>query len=192
MLKKIGMAILLILVIGVVGVGTYRFILSRIPDDGSALREDMEYLNDKVDLSILLYGEDVEFPKELEYEKIESLEDKKWQRDNDYVYLIINDLNGTTNFEKEEFVKLVEYADQNTNFNFYYIGTDKLEMIDTNIQDSNLDDSDMSFGYIINEGVRLIHLGVWSKNDHQYLKMSPELLSESIYSAVLMNIKSNE
>lgn len=192
MLKKIGMAILLILVIGVVGVGTYRFILSMIPDDGSALREDMEYLNDKVDLSILLYGEDVEFPKELEYEKIESLEDKKWQRDNDYVYLIINDLNGTTNFEKEEFVKLVEYADQNTNFNFYYIGTDKLEMIDTNIQDSNLDDSDMSFGYIINEGVRLIHLGVWSKNDHQYLKMSPELLSESIYSAVLMNIKSNE
>ena len=50
----------------------------------------------------------------------------------------------------------------------------------------------MSFGYVMNGGDRIVHLGVWSQNDHQYLDVNPELLSENVYAAVLMNVKSNE
>lgn len=191
-MKKIIIGIFAILCVGICVFGIYSWKLSTTPDDGSAQREAVEYLNHEVDLSLLLYGEDINFPETLEYEKIDSLESANWQIDSDYVYLIINDLNGTLTFDKESYLELVEYADKNTNFNFYYIGTDDLEMIQNNTIDCNLNSEDMSFGYIVYEGYRLMEYGVWSKNDHQYLEMNPELLSDNIYSAVLMNVKSNE
>jgi len=191
-MKKIGIAIVIILLLIIGSFLIYRFILSITPDDGSALQAKIDYFNNQVDIALLIYGEDIKFPEGLEYEKIDSLDPANWQRDNDYVYLIISDLNGSTTFEKEEYLELVEYADVNTNFNFYYIGTDSLDMISKNTKDCNLDDSDMSFGYIINEGNRLIHYGVWSKNDHQHLENNPTLLGSHIYEMVIMHVKSNE
>lgn len=192
MKKKVGLGILILLIVGMGVIGMHCWKLSTTPDDGSAEREAIEYLNNEVDLSLVLYGEDIDFPQELEYSQINSLESENWQRDNDYVYLIINDLNNSVTLDKETYLQLIKYADENTNFNFYYIGTDDLDMISANTKDSNLADEDMSFGYVINEGNRVIHLGLWTNNDNQYLEMSPELLSECVYSGVLANVKSNE
>lgn len=191
-MKKIGIIILVAIVVIIGSFGIYRWKLSRTPDDGTAQKEMVEYLNEEVDFSLLLYGEDVGFPEKLKYETITSLEKKNWQRDNDYVYLIINDLNGCINLEEEKYIELMEYANKNTNFNFYYIGIDSLAMIKENTVDSNIDDNDMSFGYVVNSGNRLIHLGLWSKNDHQYLEANPSLLSDNICSGVLTNVQSNE
>lgn len=190
-MKKFLIFIMIMLIIGMAVFGIYRWKLSVTPDD-SAQREEIEYLNEAIDLAFLLYGEGIDFPEGLEYEHIESLENANWQKENDYVYLIINDLNGTVNIEEEKFLELVKYANQNTNFNFYYIGTDHLNMINENIQDADLDDNDMSFGYIMYEGARTGHAGVWTKHDHQYLEVNPDLLSDNVYSAVLMGIRSNE
>lgn len=192
MKKKMVCIITIMLIAAIGGLAIYRWKLSTTPDDGSAERKNIEYLNNEVDLELLLYGEDIDFPKELEYSKIDSLKSENWQKDNDYVYLIINDLNGSIDFDKETYMQLIEYANKNTNFNFYYIGTDDLDMIRENTEDANMADEDMSFGYVVNEGHRIIHLGLWTKNDNQYLEMSPELLSECVYSGVLVNVKSNE
>lgn len=191
-MKKVGIVLVLLLILGVGVFGIYRWISSTTPDDGKAQQKEINYLMNEVDLSILLYGEGLEFPKGLEYTIIDSLESKNWQLENDYIYLIINDLESSTNFTKEDLTELVAYANNNTNFNFYYIGTDKLPMIDEMVEDSNIGESDMSFGYVMNGGDRIVHLGVWSQNDHQYLDVNPELLSENVYAAVLMNVKSNE
>lgn len=192
LMKKIGIIILIVisLLLGVFFV--YRWKASVTPDDGTAEKEMVEYFNDKVDFVLLLYGEGIDFPAGLKYEEIDSLSNENWQKDNDYVYLIINDLNGDTVLEKEKYLELLDYANKNTNFNFYYIGTDDLQMIKENTMDSNISDEDMSFGYIVYEGNRLMHLGLWTKNDHQYLKANPTLLSENICSGVLLNVKSNE
>lgn len=191
-MKKLILFIIMFLMIGLSVFGLIHWKVSTTPDDGSALREDIKYLNEMIDLSLLIYGEDILFPQELEYEKIDSLDSENWQRDNDYVYLIISDLNGTTDFEKEEYLELVAYANKNTNFNFYYIGTDDLDMIKENTLNSNLNDQDMSFGYIIYEGARITHFGVWTQIDQQYIELNPKLLGENIYSAILMIIKTNE
>lgn len=191
-MKKIGIIAfsVIILLLGVFVV--YRWKLSITPDDGSAKEHMITYLNDEVDFTLLLYGENVDFPDGLKYEKIDSLDNNNWQKDNDYVYLIINDLEGSTMLEKEKYIELLEYAKENTNFNFYYIGTDDLEMINENTIDANIDDEDMSFGFVVYEGNRLIHLGLWTQNDHKHLENNPNLLSENICSGVLLNVKSNE
>lgn len=191
-MKKIGIVILVLIVLALGAFGIYRWKLSITPDDGSAEKEMVEYLNDKVDFKLLLYGEDIDFPEGLECEKITSLKNSNWQKDNDYVYLIINDLKGSTTLEKEKYIELLDYANKNTNFNFYYIGTDDLSMIKENTTDSNIDNDDMSFGYIVYEGNRLMHLGLWTKSEHQYIEVNPKLLSESICSGVLSNVQSNE
>ncbi len=191
-MKKFAIILGMVLCIAIGLFAIYRWQLSVTPDDGSALRENIEYLNEEVDLALIVYGEEIDFPEVLEYETIDSLEKINWQKENQYVYLIINDLNGTVNFEKENYLELVEYANMNTNFNFYYIGTNALSVINENTQDANINSTDMSFGYVIYEGTRLQHLGVWSQNDHQYLGINPNLLGENIMDAVLTNIQSNE
>lgn len=192
MKKKIGFGIVGIIVIAACAFGIYRWKLSITPGDGSEARQKIEYLNEGVDFKLLLYGDDIDFPKELKYEKISSLECANWQKDNDCVYLIINDLNNNIDFDKDSYLEIKKYADKNLNFNFYYLGTDDLEMIQNNTEDCNLNDTDMSFGYIVYEGNRLIHYGLWSENDNQYLDVNPDLLSENIYSRIVENLKSNE
>ena len=51
-MKKIGFFILGILAVAFVAFGIFSFVLGRIPDDGSAEREMVEYLNNEVDLPI--------------------------------------------------------------------------------------------------------------------------------------------
>jgi len=191
-MKKLGIAIITFLVIIVVGLAIYRCILMNAPIDDSALQEDIDYINNKVDLALLIYGEDIKFPEKLEYEKIDSLDPANWQRDNDYVYLIISDLNGSTTFEEEDYLEMLDYANVNTNFNFYYIGTDSLDMISKNTKNANIDSTDMSFGYVVYEGHRIKHLGVWSERSHKYYEINPDLLGQNIYDAVFMHVKSNE
>lgn len=191
--KKIGLIGVGLVVLLVIAYCISFYSSATTPDDGSAQKEMIEFLNNDVDLSILLYGENISFPEELEYETIESLDNENWQRENDYIYLIINDLSGTAVLDKEKYIELLEYAEKNTNFNFYYIGTDDLQMIRDNTKDSNIDlADDMSFGYVVYEGNRLNALGLWTRELNQYIEKNPNLLSEMICNRVRFYVESNE
>lgn len=191
-MKKIGVSIICI-VVAVVAYFGYGFWLSHKPDDGSSLQQQLDYLNKQVDLKVLWYGEDVEFPTDFQAIKIQNLDDSNWQKDNDYVFLFVNDLKGRVDFSEEDARKIKEYADTNSNFYFYYIGSDKLDIFKSVYDDCNLDKKDdMSFGYVNYEGEKIQHRGMWSTTDQKAAVDSPDVFCQSIIDTIEMMVRSNE
>lgn len=163
--------------------------------DDKYYNDMVSYLNKDVDLAILLYGDDIKFPDgldELEIIKIESLKPDNYNYDNDYVFLYINDLSGNNIISNDEIDELIEYAESNANFNFYYIGTLALPIFQEKLTDCNLNDGDMSFGYVMDESIRMQTYGLWTVNDNQYIEKNPYLLGENICHILLQDIKANE
>lgn len=191
MKKKVICIIVIIVCVLATGIG-YKVWLSLTPGSEIPYAQEVTYLNDKVDFKLLLYGEEIVFPENLEYTTVDEISEKTVDNTADYIYFVVNDLNGSVDFSKEDFLFLKKYADENLNFNFYYIGTESLQMIQENIENCNLNDGDMSFGYIVYEGERMIHYGMWSTNDHQYLEMNETLLGENICCEIQKIIKTNE
>lgn len=192
-MKKNFLILVSILALALIGFIGYRTWLFHTPGTDDAMKDEVSYLNQTVDFKLLSYGEEIMFPDNLKYSRIESLDEKIIVQDADYVYVIINDLNGTTEFTKDDLNRLIKYADKYSNFNFYYLGTRKLDEIKESIKDCNLDDDDMSFGYVTYEGDRIQHYGLWSKNDAQYFTDDNQgLLGESICNSIYTMIKSNE
>ena len=152
----------------------------------------VEALNNKYDFELYTYGEDIVFPKGLIYHKMDSLNLDEISLDHDYVYLIINDLNGSVNLSEESFLDLMHLADKYTSFNFQYIGREALPMINKNVESANLTSDDLSFGYIIGSGDRVISHGFWDAAGNNLLADKPNLLGDTIVSAIDLAIKSNE
>ncbi len=150
-----------------------------------------DYLNEVVDFQAVLYGEDIAFPENFNCRKVNNLKDETVFLDADYVYLLICDFDGNVEFKKEDFLRLVEYADKHPNFNFYYLGTSKLDMIKNSLDNCNLSDEDMSFGYMTYEGLRVRHYGMWSRDDEDNLNRK-EVLGEHLCMQIYRDVKSNE
>ena len=140
-------------------------------------------MNSTVD--VLLYGDDIVFPRNLNCEKVSNIEEDTISNDHRTVYLIINDLDGNLDLSKDEFVYLKEYADEHSNFNYYYLGTDKLDFIEETFQNCdqvcNFDERDMSSGYETREGDKMLIGGIWSKDDEECLtEDNPDMIGENL------------
>lgn len=191
-MKKFVYAILLILAICIIGFIGYRIWLSYMPGSEEEKLSDINYLNNSVDFKMYLFGDDIDFYKELKYEKIDKLDFSAISGKHDYVYLIINDLSAANNLTYKQLDQILKYADKNTNFNVYYIGKSLINEIKENFSDCNLDDSDLSFGYVLYEGERIQHYGVWKTDYTKYLKENKYILGENICDTIKQLIKSNE
>ena len=185
-------SIVIVLLVSLVMTLVVKFFIVPFRDDDS-IDSEREYLNETVDLSLLIYGDDIEMPEGLNYKKVEDIKDKTIFLDNDYVYLIITDLSGNVSFTSDDFNRLIKYADSHPNFNFFYVGEDKLSMIDENYFEANINEDDLDFGYCTDDGDRILVGGIWNKDEEQYLKTKGTLvLGENIKRVVYGEIKSNE
>jgi len=124
--------------------------------------DDVSYLNDYVGITILSYGDEIIFPRGLKYKTITDLKDDTIFPDEDCIYLIINDLSGNVEVEGVDFERIIRYADQHQNFNFYYIGDKKLNLIKASFTENVDLHGDLDFGYVMFEGDRIRTTGVWS------------------------------
>lgn len=188
-LKSIPLIILCI----VIGRYIYFFITSRIPNnEPDGYDKAIEYLSKETVTDIVVYGDEIAFRETLEHDKIKSLKEVE-RFDADYVYLVINDLNGNTNLTKEDIIFLKQTADQNVNFNFIYVGTDKLELFFSGIfEDYSTSDDDFSFSYVMFEGSRLTFSGAWTEDDEKCYKTDGELLGAEIVDTIALIIATNE
>ena len=94
---------------------------------------------------------------------ITDLKDDTIFPDKTCVYLIINDLSGNAEVEGVDFERIINYADQHQNFNFYYIGDDKKDLVKSCFTD-NLNWGDaLDFGYVMWDGSRIKTSGVWPR-----------------------------
>lgn len=64
-MKKVVGAIIAVSAIVIIGLSIYRVIWSYIPENENDYSEEISYLNDEVDFKMYLFGEDINFPKEL-------------------------------------------------------------------------------------------------------------------------------
>ena len=163
------------------------------PDDEPPCQDEIAYLNNDVDLEVMLYGDDIVFPPDFRYTKVDSIGEDVISVDSDFFYLIINDFDGKLSISKDQLVFLTEYAQKHPNFNFYYLGTDKLDIIHEIFPDCIFNEQDMSFGYATVEGDKLYILGIWSKNDEENKTDDyPYQLGENIIFCMHQDVKSNE
>lgn len=151
-----------------------------------------KHLMNNVDFALFLYGRDILFPSEMSYDKLESIDIEAIDMDHDYVYLIINDLFGNVQFTEDRLCELLSYADEHLNFSFIYIGTEKLPLIAENVEDFTPGEEDASFAYVVDEGYRMINLGIWRVEDYSYLNTNEKMLGETLCFLIDRIVKTNE
>ncbi|MCR4733250.1 MAG: hypothetical protein K5819_08550 [Lachnospiraceae bacterium] len=181
-----------ILFIAFIAFTGYQYHLSQQPDDDSYLKKQLQYLGKDHDVKVLWYGKNATFPKRFPLSRISSLESKNWEKNNDYVFLFVNDLNGKTLFAKEDAIRIKKYADTHNNFYFYYLGKDKLHIFEEIDDECSFNKEDMSFGYEMYEGDRVQSYGLWDRTTQEATEDCPENFQEIIIDAVERAVKSNE
>lgn len=196
-MKKTGrifltIAALIILVIAVfIGIKFKNATTPGNPDkDGYSA--NIDYLNENV--SILVYGTDINFREKLQYETISKMDENSMNKDADNIYLLINDLDAKAELTQSDVTFLKSYADKNNNFNFFYIGTDKLKLFTESgiFTDFGVQEDEMSFGYVITEGTRMTYSGAWSGTDQEHYEKNEELLGEILADTIARITNSND
>lgn len=148
------------------------------------------YFNHVMDFKLLVYGDDIEFREEFEYQRIYDLKDETVFLDADCVYLIINDLGDNVRFDESDCIRLKEYADRHQNFNFYYIGAREIKMVAKVLDSTSLNPDDCSLGYVIFDGSRVKSSGLWTGKDT--IKPGSYNLGDGIINSIAMEVGSNE
>lgn len=187
--KKVNLSLILVLV-AIVIVCVFvvrRLVLSCLSDEKST---NVSFLENDVDFILLNYGEPVIYPDGLTYTNTNTLEVSEEISKYDYVYLIINDHDSSIKLTEDEIRILCEVADKN--MNFIYIGTNYLKTFEKYLPNKGIDENDMSIGYIVYEGSRLMSLGVWTKDYDHVLETNKGALGESICISISSNIRSNK
>lgn len=188
--KTIG-AVLVILIVVFLGV---RYKNATTPGDPEkdGYTKNIKYLNQNA--SVYLYGADIEFREKFQYTRIDFLDKEVAKSGEKPVYLIINELDGKVTLKKEDVVWLKKAADTNNQFNFIYLGTDKLDFFTKGgiFDDGRECEGEMSFGYALSEGDRTELGGIWTEDEQKYVKMNKELLGQLLVLTMADLVSSNE
>ena len=163
-------------------------------DKGGSLAEDIGYIyNDDYTVDLIIYGDEVEFVEEMKYRRITEITESSITSSADYVFLIICDRSGKAPFDVDTLRFLKEYSEKNLRFNFEYVGEAKMHLYTNGevFDEWSSSGNDMSFGYIVYEGIRIQHGGLWSKDCEKYLN-TPESFMESVLYYMKNIIRSNE
>lgn len=134
--------------------------------------EDVDYLNDVVDCYIMIYERDLVFSQDNAHLKrtvVSDLSETTLVQDHDYIYLILDDRDGDLSLNREDLDHLISLWKTHSNFNFYYVGRGKLEMIGELMNDPDIYDEDMSYGCIHMGTDPLVLMGTWDlKSQESY------------------------
>ena len=106
-MKKIVGIIIAVMAIVLIGFSVSRIIQSYTPENENDYSEEISYLNNEVDFKMYLYGDNINFPEEFKYKKLNDLNLGNEELDADYVYLVINDLSGKIKLTDEEIDELL-------------------------------------------------------------------------------------
>ena len=156
-------------------------------------KSDEEYLNEDVDFVCLVYGDDYNMG-ELRTERVTSLNTEFLLRDNDYVYLIMFDLSGTGNITSDDAYRLVKLADENTNFNFFYVGSEAMTSFqEARGQMTTIVPGNLVMGYCYERVRRVGSVGIWTQEDMNDPTMNPSIaIPKRIIPIMAMFVRANE
>lgn len=92
----------------------------------------------------------------------------------------------------EDVKDLMELTDKYKNFNYFYIGKEKLTLFKKYNKDLDFEDGDLSIGRVVMYGDRLDYYGFWTQYTNNYLDKNPNLLYQDILDEIKKCIESNE
>ncbi len=154
--------------------------------------ERVKYLNEEVDLTLYTYGEEIGFWDNVEYQDLDILDVESISLESDYVYLIINDRNGSVGLTQEDVFTLQKFAQENLNFNFYYIGTEALGMFRRAYPNVGYVDGGKSFFYNTAYGKRLPGGGIWREDDDEFVTETNHYFDDALIMFLEQDIRSCE
>ena len=170
----ITIAIIAIIAI-VIGIFILQFGLFSKPSEDS-YDQNIKILN-KYPADIMVYGEDINFRESVNYRRINSLSSADISSNGfDYIFIIINDRNGTANISDQEYENLL-YLVKNENYNLFYVGKDKFENFKNKGYFDMLDLGLAGFGYVAGPDRNLVQ-GDWMESDEIEYAQYNELLGD--------------
>ena len=144
--------------------------------------------NERVNVDVLVYGEDPGFREEFEWRRIEAITKKTLEKDvlHSYRWLIIVDYDGGVEMTDEELL-LIKDKVENEYLNFLYIGEKYLDDFERLGFTEGFDEGELSFAYIgasspsdiAQQNNYAVH-GMWTEYDEKLRKYYKELLQEVI------------
>ncbi|MBR5347662.1 MAG: hypothetical protein IK125_00320 [Lachnospiraceae bacterium] len=164
-----------------------------VVNSGPEEKNGIQYLNEDVDFVCLVYGDDYDMG-ELDSERVADIDTESVLRDNDYVYLIMFDLSGKGNITREDAFRLVELANKNPNFNFFYVGSSAMGFFQEARDATSQPVTDtLIWGYCYQ---RIDHFGqllLWTQEDLDDPNCIPEVdIPQFIETAILGIVRENE
>ena len=151
---------------------------------GDSYDEAVQMLTENFSTDIVLYGEKLEFRENVVYRHINALSDETLTPDQEYEFIIINDLDGTVELTEKDIEVLKKHV-LNGNANLYYIGTNNYGLL----KDHGFTIYDRSTG---EWGFTCEHLygeliyggGLWSSSDR---RQSGEKEARNLCMVILLN-----
>ena len=132
-------------------------------------------------VDIKLYGTDIQFEEDLQYEKVQKIDSSVFESSKKYVYLIINNLDGNLNITDKELQLLKKLMDDNMNYNMIFFGKNLEQLVKVGFLKEIDDKDDYSFGYLMSSGFRRGYRGIWNKEDEEEF---PDTLGKPIISTI--------
>lgn len=154
---------------------------------------DLELLMNKIPTEVLVYGKDISFEKGMKYKRIDTIDEHVFDTKQEYIYLIINDMDGTSGVTYEELQLLKTLLDKNQKANLIYLGTKQLQsfMSIGYYNQIPIDDAE-GFAYVVYEGCRIDDWGIWTTEDNNILKIRKEYLSDVLINYMAQYVRWNE
>ena len=164
------------------------------PTEGDTYDKNIVIVNENFPSDIVIYGEEIKFREELKYRNIDKIDEANMIQDSyEFRFLVINDRLGNVVLTKEDAALILELIMQRRLMGFYYIGTEKLNMLkDSGIIQNELSSSACAFctGYahgFLKYGIEWLY-----KNDELAIRQNDEFLGDVLLSHIVRLIQTNK
>lgn len=164
------------------------------PTEGDTYDKNIVIVNENFPSDIVIYGEEIKFREELKYRNIDKIDEANMIQDSyEFRFLVINDRLGNVVLTKEDAALILELIMQRRLMGFYYIGTEKLNMLkDSGIIQNELSSSACAFytGYV--HGFLKYDIEWLYKNDELAIRQNDEFLGDVLLSHIVRLIQTNK
>lgn len=164
------------------------------PTEGDTYDKNIVIVNENFPSDIVIYGEEIKFREELKYRNIDKIDEANMIQDSyEFRFLVINDRLGNVVLTKEDAALILELIMQRRLMGFYYIGTEKLNMLkDSGIIQNELSSSACAFctGYV--HGFLKYDIEWLYKNDELAIRQNDEFLGDVLLSQIVRSIQTNK
>lgn len=137
--------------------------------------KNLEMINKTESTNIMIYGEPISFRYKFDYHIVSDINEFSLDSDDAHKFIIINDKNDEIILTDSDYIYLLNLIKTN-NYDFFYVGANKLENFETHGYFSNLSPKELGFGIHNHKLVT----GYWTDNYEKIFNQNHAILGDRI------------